>query len=191
MKNVIACLILSGLLAATTPATAEHYIIDPVHSQVLFSVSHLGFSSSHGAFVEFDGTFEFDESDVENSSVEVTIQTNSINMNDASWNSHLTGAKWFFSPKFPTMTFTSTGVTSTGENTMDIEGVLTLLDEPIPVTLNATINKVGDNMGTHTAGFSATTTIDRTQFGMETFAGFIGNEVSIHLEVEGSPPEEE
>ena len=190
MKNVFARIILPGLIILSASASAEHYIIDPVHSQVLFSVSHLGFSSSHGSFVEFEGTFEFDENDIESSSVEVNIQADSVNMNDASWNSHLTGAQWFFAPKYPTMTFTSTGVTSTGESTMDVEGILTLLDEPQPVTLNVTINKVGDNMGTHTAGFSATTMIDRTTFGMETFAGFIGNEVNIRLEIEGSPPEE-
>ena len=103
----------------------------------------------------------------------------------------MTWAKWFFSAKYPTMTFASDKVTSTVENTMAVDGTLTLLDTPLPVTLNVTINKVGDNMGTHTAGFSATTSIDRTAFGMETFAGFIGNEITIRLEVEGSPPEEE
>ena len=191
MKRVFSGLAMSGLLSIALTANAAHYVIDDVHSQVLFSVSHLGFSTSNGAFANFEGSFEFDENDIEGSSVEVIIQTNSINMNDPTWNSHLTGAKWFFSAKYPTMTFASDKVTSTGDNTMAVEGTLTLLDTPLPVTLNVTINKVGDNMGTHTAGFSATTSIDRTAFGMETFAGFIGNEITIRLEVEGSPPEEE
>jgi polyisoprenoid-binding protein YceI len=151
----------------------------------MFSVSHQGISFSTGSFVDFSGRFELDEDNIEKSSVSVTIQTASINLNDPRWNVDMRGESWFNSSTHPTMTFVSTRVKETGDNTMDVRGNLTLLGTTKPVTLKVRMNKVGDMMGQATAGFSATATIDRTEFGMATYAPMIGADVDIRIEVEG------
>jgi len=172
-------------LAAGSAGAADTYVLDTVHSQIFFTASHMGFSNSTGAFKDFEGKFVFDENNFENSSVEVTIDTASIDMNDDTWNEHLSGEDWFNVAKYPTMTFKSTKVSKTGDNTMDITGNLTLLGETRPVTLKTVFNKAGEMMGKMKAGFSAKAKLDRTAFGMKTFSPMIGDKVSIRIEVEG------
>ena len=164
---------------------ADSYKLDPVHTQIMFTVNHLGFSNPTGSFVKFDGGFNFDENNFESSSAHVTIQTSSIDMNNAMWNEHLSGPQWFDVAKYPTMEFKSTKVVKTGDKTMDVTGDLTLHGVTKPVTLKVIFNKKGDQMGKQKAGFNATTSIDRTQFGMSTFAPMVGTEVKIHINVEG------
>ncbi len=173
------------LFTFTCPVVAHTYKIDPVHSQIFFTVSHMGFSNSTGALVDFAGSFVFDEEDVSKSRVEVTMQSNSVNMNDATWNIHLKGVNWFNVERYPTITFKSTEVIKTGDSSLEVTGDLTLLGTTRPVVLNVTLNRIGDLMGNTVAGFSATTIIDRTGFYMDTFAPAIGSEVLIRLEIEG------
>lgn len=184
-KNALSGLMLLGMLGLTTlKASAAEYKFDTVHSQILFSATHMGFSHSHGSFVDFDGTLEFDEKNIAKSKVKVTIQTDSINLNDKTWNDHMKDKKWFNVIKFPTMTFESTSVVPTGDKTFDLIGDLKLLGVSKPVTLNVTLNKVGPFFGKEKAGFSATGTIKRTDFGMKTFVPNIADEIPIRIEVE-------
>jgi polyisoprenoid-binding protein YceI len=185
MKNGVLAIISTALMASAGAVSAASYMLDTVHTQVSFTVNHQGFSNSQGSFADFEGSFDFDEADVGASSANVTIQVGSLNMNDATWNEHLSGDKWFNTAAHPTMTFTSTGVKSTGENTMDVMGDLTLLGVTKPVTLAVTLNKVGEVRGGNIkAGFSATATIDRTEWGLSTFAPAIGSDIAIRIEVE-------
>ncbi len=172
-------LVISGRLLAAD------YQLDTVHTQILFSVNHLGFSTSTGSSVDFEGGFSFDENAVESSSAYAEIQIGSIEFNDEVWNDTMLGKMWFDLSNFPTMTFKSTQVTSTGEGTMLVIGDLTLKGITRPVTLDVILNKVGEQMGVPKAGFSATAIIDRTEFGMSTFAPMIGSEVKIIIQVEG------
>jgi polyisoprenoid-binding protein YceI len=182
MNRIIATL----LIVMLSPlAQAADYLFDKVHTQILFKVSHLGFSHSTGAFVDFDGKFNFNKNDYSDSSVNVTIQVASLDMNDDTWNEHMLDDKWFNASKYPTMEFSSTRVIPTGDSTMDVVGQLTLKGVTKPATLKVTVNKVGVQMGKRKAGFSATTRIDRTQFGLDNYAGMIGNDIDIHIEVEG------
>ncbi len=176
--------VLTGLLLSSVVNAAD-YVFDTVHTQILFRVSHQGFSTSTGAFVDFKGGFTYDESHPEKSSVNVVIDVDSLDLNDDTWNEHVLGDKWFNVAEYPTMTFASTQVVPTGENTLDIIGDLTLLGYSKPVTLKAVVNKVGKQMGIPKAGFSATTSIDRTEWGMTTYAPLIGANVDIIIEVEG------
>ena len=185
MKNVLFAVTTSAALLGGGAVSAATYNLDTTHTQIGFSVNHQGFSNSRGMFVDFEGTFDFDEADVGASSAEITIQTGSLNMNDDTWNGHLSGEQWFNVENHPTMTFKSTGVKSTGDNTMDVMGDLTLLGMTKPVTLSVTLNKVGEvRGGAIKAGFSATTTIDRTEWGLSTFAPAIGTDITISIEVE-------
>ncbi|MBX2808331.1 MAG: YceI family protein [Cellvibrionaceae bacterium] len=179
-------LLLLAALTAVTPLTmAADYVFDKVHTQIIFSANHLGFSTSTGSFVKFDGSFSFDETNMSKSAVNVTIQTDSIDLNDTTWNSHMKGKKWFDVEQFPTMTFVSKSVQKTGDKTMDVKGDLTLKGVTKPVTLAVTLNKIGEQFGKNKAGFSAVTVIDRTDFGMKTYAPAISAEIPIRIEVEG------
>ena len=185
MKKIIFGCITVVCMFFNNALLAEAYKLDPVHTQIMFSVSHMGFSNPTGTFVKFEGGFDFDENNFGNSSTSVTIQTASIEMHDSTWNEHLSGEQWFNVAKFPTMTFKSTKVTKTGDKTMDVTGDLTLLGVTKPVTLKVVFNKKGKMMQFDKAGFNATATIDRTEFGMNTYAGMIGNEIEIRINVEG------
>lgn len=188
MKRFLMTAAAAALLLAPGIARAEveTYSFDTVHSQILFFVSHLGFSVSEGEFLEFDGGFTFDREAPENSSVNVTIDTNSIDMDDEKWDAHMKNEDFFNVEKFPTMTFNSTAIEVTGEDTANITGDLTILDVTKPVTLAVKHNKSGQHpfAGKYAAGFSATTKLKRSDFGMSYGLPNVGDDVEIRIEVE-------
>lgn len=153
----------------------------------MFSVGHLGFSFSHGKFLKFDGGFTFDVEKPENSAVDVTIDTASLNMDSVEWDSHLKNADFFNVEKFPNMTFKSTKIEKTGDNTGKITGDLTLLGVTKPVTLDVTYNKSGVHPYSKNfiAGFSATGTLLRSDFGMNYGLPGVADEVALNIQVEG------
>ena len=176
------------LMATATPVRAElhEYRFDKTHTQILFFVNHLGFSNSQGEFHDYDGTIKFDRDNPENSEVNVTIRTESIDMDDNEWNNHMKNEDFFHVAKYPTMTFESTDIKVTGETEGKITGDLTILGTTREVTLDTTFNKAGKHpySGNYVAGFSATTQIERSNFGMEYGLPGIGDTVNIRLEVE-------
>lgn len=192
MKKI---LLTAAMMALTVPAFAasQTYEIETPHTQVLFSVNHLGFSNSWGKFTEHDGKIVFDQENPANSSVEVTIKTASIEMNDKAWNDHMKNADFFDVEKFPAMTFKSTKIDVTGEDTAKITGDLTIKDVTKPVVLDAKLNKTGSHpmRGTPWAGFSATTSVKRSDFGMTYGLPAVGDDVKIVLEVEAFAPQAE
>lgn len=181
-------LLAAAMMALTVPALAapQKYEIETPHTQILFSVNHLGFSNSWGKFTEHDGTILFDQENPANSTVEVTIKTASIEMNDGKWNDHMKNADFFDVEKFPDMTFKSTKIDVTGADTAKITGDLTIKDVTKPVVLDATLNKAGNHpMGAKPwAGFSATAAIKRSDFGMNYGLPAVSDDVKITLEVE-------
>lgn len=182
-----------ALLAPAALAQQEAYRFDPSHTDITFRVSHLGLSDTHGRFNNFTGEVMLDEADPENSSVDVTIYTWSV---DTAWDprdDHLRRADFFDVATHPAMRFVSTDVETTGEDTAQVTGDLTLLGQTHPVTLDVTLNQIGDHprTGQRMAGFTATGMIDRTQWGMDWGAGNIGTEVHIRIDAEvGRVPSE-
>lgn len=173
---------------------ADRFVIDPEHSNILFWVSHLGYARMIGQFQEFEGEFGIDQENPEKSSVEVTIQTASVDTDHEKRDDHLRSPDFFNSAEFPEMTFNSTQVESTGENTLKVTGDFTLLGTTKPVILDVTVNKVAPNPlpqsgGVLTAGISGRTTIQRSEFGMTTFTPDLGDEIEIWLEIEGTKKE--
>lgn len=167
-------------------AEIEMYEYDKVHTQIMFFISHLGFSISEGEFHDFDGLIEFNRSKPEKSKVNITIQTASIDMDDEKWNDHMKNEDFFNVEKFPTMTFKSNKIDVTGEKTAKITGDLTILETTKPVTLDVTfINSGKHPFGEkYVAGFSAKTNIKRSDFGMTYGLPNVGDDVEIRLEVE-------
>ncbi|MFC4350922.1 YceI family protein [Fodinicurvata halophila] len=177
-----ACFSLPGL------AAPEEYQLDPAHAYVLFKVEHAGYSHTIGRFNDVDGSFVFDEEAPSISDLEVTIQSESVDTNHEKRDEHLRSADFLDVETYPEITFAMTGSEQTGEKTGTITGDLTILDTTREVTLDVTWNKsatspFGDN---YITGASATTTINRSEFGMEygVESGAVGDEVDIEIEIE-------
>ncbi|TNG01202.1 MAG: polyisoprenoid-binding protein [Gammaproteobacteria bacterium] len=188
MKNLVTHIIITWL--AFTPsvyAAVEKYVFDTKHTQILFFVNHLGFSNSQGEFHDYDGNFSFDQNDWMKSKVEIDIRTRSIDMDDHAWDKHMRDKDFFNVTKYPTMHFKSTRVEQINNKKGKLHGELTLLGITRPVSLDFTFNKSGVHPKSKkfVAGFSATTIIKRSEFGMNYGIPAVSDEVQIRLEVEG------
>ena len=176
------------LTAAFLPAfAADKYAIDPTHTQVEFTYSHFGFSNITGRFDQVESEFYFDPADPTQSSVKVTIPMASLSTGVEKLDEHLLTADFFDATQFPTATFTSTGVTAAGEGKLKVAGDLTIHGVTRPVVLDVTINKIGEHpmAKVPAAGFDATTTIKRSEFGVNYMVPNIPDEMTINLFVEG------
>lgn len=173
-------------IPAALPAGLEKFTYDPSHTQVFFVVNHLGFSHSRGRFTKFDGFFLLDEKNPENSKAEMTIDVNSLEMGSPIWNEH-TQAKFLNGGIHPLIAFHSTKIVRTGETTADMTGELSLHGVTKPVTLQVTLNKLGEHPMNKNkmAGFSLKGTLKRSDFGMTEALPMIGDDVALEIEVEG------
>ncbi len=173
--------------AAPADAAPTQYELEKPHTQIMFFVNHMGVSFSHGEFTDFSGDFTYDPENPAAGSATVSIKTASLEMNHEKWNAHLKNEDFFNVEKFPAMTFESTGVEVTGENTAQLTGNLTMLGVTNPVTLDVTFNGAGVHPYNkkNIIGFTATGTLKRSEFGMEYGIPNVGDEVEIRIEVEG------
>jgi polyisoprenoid-binding protein YceI len=182
------------LVALAAPASAASFEVDAAHTTVGFSVRHL-FTSVQGRFNEFQGKIEFDPANPATAKVEGTIRTTSINTSNEKRDTHLRSADFFDVEKFPEIKFVSTGVKNVdaAAKTGKLEGLLTIRDQARPVVLDvAFLGEGKDPWGNAKAGFTATTTINRKDFGLawnetlETGGVLVGDEVTITINVEGN-----
>jgi polyisoprenoid-binding protein YceI len=189
MKKAISLLGAVLLLAATS--SADNWKIDKPHTSVGFTVSHLVVTKVNGNFDDFDGMINFDGENVENGSVNVTIQMASIDTDNEQRDNHLKSADFFDVEKFPVMTFKSKKIVDEEGKNFKIIGDLTIRDVTKEVTLDAVFNgTIKDPWGGTRAGFSATGKINRQDFGvkwnqaLETGGLLVGDEVTINIETE-------
>lgn len=178
-------------LANTAFAAPVKYTFDKEHTTILFYVNHLGFSDKIGRFTDYDGSFVFDKEKPESSSVDITLKPSGIDTFVPALNEELQNDKWFNSTKYPEIHFKSTKIKVTGDKKADIIGLLTFMGQEKPATLKVTFNKDGVHPVSkkNVAGFSADTTINRSQFGMNNYVPMVGENVKLHIEVEGVPAE--
>ena len=183
-------LALASLLAfaAFGAQAADKYDIDPTHTQVEFTYSHMGFSNITGRFDTVQGEFLFDPADPTKSSVNITIPVESISTGVEKLDTHLLAADFFDAATHPTATFKSTGVTAAGEGALKVAGDLTIHGVTRPVVLDVTINKIGEHpmRKVPAAGFDATTTILRSDYGVGGYVPVVGDEVRIDITVEAT-----
>ena len=168
-------------------ALATTYTLDPDHTQVRFSWNHFGFSNPGAVFGKLEGTLDYDEADPTRSSVQVTIPLNSINSNVPKLDAHLESADFFDAVKYPTATFRSTKVTKgTVPNHLEVAGDLSVHGATHPVTLDVTVNKVGEHpiRKSAAAGFDATATVKRADFGITKYVPGVSDDISLHITVE-------
>ena len=185
-------LISSAVLALTFSsqafAEAVKYQIEPNHSHVNWTANHFGFSNQTGKFSDISGEINFDEKKPQDSSVDVTIKIASLTTGLPKFDGHLKSADLFDEEKFPTAKFVSKKIKVTGKNKAKIDGELTLHGVTKPVTLNATFNKSDVSGVTQkpTVGFSATTVIKRSEFGINYAVPAVSDNINLIIEVEAN-----
>jgi polyisoprenoid-binding protein YceI len=190
MKKTIAALVAVALSPAAALAAPTAWEVDPSHSQVGFAVKHLVVSTVRGDFEKYSGKIQLDDEDVAKSSVEATIDVNSIDTKVADRDAHLKSADFFDAANHPAITFKSTRVEKAGKDKLKVRGDLTLRGVTKPVTLDVvTTPEVKGMSGEARRGFSATTKINRKDFGLAwnkaVEAGpVVGDEVAITLDLE-------
>ena len=179
---------LAGLLATagTAAAAPVTYKLDPGHTMVLFSWNHFGFSNPTANLGQVDGTLVYDEAAPTKSTVEATLPLAGLDTFVPKLDEHLKSADFLDAAKFPTVTFKSTKVTSAGKDKLKVVGDLTVHGVTKPVTLDVTVNKVGPHpmMKVQTAGFDATATIKRSDFGVGAYVPNVSDEIKIHITTE-------
>jgi polyisoprenoid-binding protein YceI len=181
MRKTLIALVLA--LSSGAALAADKYVFEPTHSQVNFSYMHLGLSRQTQQLRTVSGELLLDAADLTKSSVDVTIDMTSIDTGVAKFDEHLKSADFFDTAQFPTATFKSTAVAAAGEGKLKVTGDLTLHGVTKPVVLDVTVNKLGEHPMAKkpAAGFNATTTVLRSDFGVGGYVPAVGDEVMISI----------
>ena len=177
-------------VATFSMAKPVAYQIDPTHTATVFSWSHFGFSTPSANFSDIQGIINVDNDKPANSSVNVTIPLASLNTNVKALDEHLKKAEFFDAINYPNITFKSTKVESLGNNQYKITGNLTVKDVTKPVVLDAVMNKQGEHPMTklQSIGFNATTSFDRSAFGVGAYVPNVGDKITVNITTEASVP---
>lgn len=183
--------LIAALTAAPAFAGAEKYVLDPSHSQIVFTYNHLGYSTSTGMFSGFDGEIQFDQANPAASSVTVAFPVKTMLTGWQARFDHFMSPDFFDATEDEMVSFTSTGIEVTGEKTAKITGDLTLNGVTKSVVLDAVLNQAGEHPMEKKpwAGFSATTTLIRSDYNLGAFAPFVSDEVQVAISVEASKAE--
>ncbi|MBL0042714.1 MAG: polyisoprenoid-binding protein [Xanthomonadales bacterium] len=186
MKKTLATLIAAAVFASAPLAAADRYDFDKAHTSILYFVEHMGLSEMQGEFRAFDGELLIDNADISKSSVNVSIDAASIDMDVDKLNEHLKTKDFFDATNQPKLTFKSTKVEAKGDNGLTVTGDLTLLGVTKPVTLDVTMKKVAAHPFAKrpAIGFHAEGTIKRSDFGMNYGIPNIGDVVKIRIDSE-------
>ena len=166
-------------------AADDVYVVDKGHSSLQFKIKHMGVSYTHGRFNDFSGSFKFNLDNPAGCSIEIDVNTDSIDSNDDERDKHLRSAEYFNCEKFPSMSFKSTKIEKTGD-AYRVTGNLTILAVTKSVTMR--MKKVGegkDPWGGYRMGFDGSLMIKRSEYGMTAKIPGIGDEVYLTLGIEG------
>lgn len=191
MKTFALAAVLAAASAGAAVAGAEKYVLDASHSQIVFGYNHLGFSTSYGMFSGFEGEIMFDADAPANSSVSVSMPVKSMMTGWEARFNHIMSPDFFDASDDDMITFTSTGIEVTGDETAMITGDLSMNGMTKSVVLDAKLNQVGNHPQAQKpwAGFDATATILRSDYGVGAFAPFVGDEISVTISIEAMKAE--
>ena len=193
MKSFIRALAIALVVApALAFGQTSTWTIDPDHSNVGFKVRHLMVSNVQGSFDKHSGTVEIDDKDITKSNVTVTIETASINTRVQKRDEHLRSADFFDVAKYPTISFVSRRVATAGNGRLKVTGDLTIhgVTREVVLDVEGPTGESKDPWGNFRRGASASTTINRKEFGLtwnkalETGGVVVGDDVNISLEIE-------
>jgi polyisoprenoid-binding protein YceI len=177
---------------ATSAPTTTIWNIDPAHSSAEFKVKHMMISNVKGKFSGISGKLIFDAASPAGSTVEAEIPVATLGTGDSQRDAHLLGAEFFDAEKYPAFTFKSTGVRTTGPGENEVTGELTLrgLTRPVTFTVEGPSAPGKDPWGNERIGLSATTKINRKDFGLtwnatlETGGVLVGEDVTLTLDIQ-------
>lgn len=175
-------------VATVSMAKPVAYTIDPTHSATVFSWSHFGFSTPSANFSDIQGTINVDNAKPANSSVNVNIPVASINTNVKALDDHIKTAEFFDAAKYPNITFKSTKVETKDKKHFKITGNLTVKGVTKPVVLDAVLNKQGEHpmAKVPAIGFNATTSFDRSAFGIGNYVPNVGDKITVNITTEAT-----
>ena len=181
-------LLLSPGIPPASAASAS-YALDPVHTRVLFAVEHAGFSHALGTVSGSSGQLRFDPDDWSTASLEVSVPLQRLDLGNEKWNQAVRAGNLLDTEQFPTATFISTRIEPIDPQHASVYGTLTLHGVSKEVKLDVTLNALKRHPlppFRRTAGFSATATLSRADFGIDAWKSVIGDRVELRLEVEAT-----
>jgi polyisoprenoid-binding protein YceI len=184
LRNRVLASVATLALAASSALAATTYKVDPVHSQLLFKVNHLGVSNNWGSITAPQGSIVVGD-DGAPTAVSVEVKAANVDTHNDKRDNHLKGPDFFDVKQFPTLSFKSTSIKKTGDNTFEVVGNFTLKGVTKPITV--TLTKVGEaqtGMGRR-SGYDTSFTIKRSEYGMAGLVGPVGDEVTIFVSLEG------
>ncbi len=191
MKNIVLAALLASPFATAAAAAPEAYVLNESHSQLVFTYSHAGFSTTYGMYSGFGGDVMFDAEDPANSSVSITFPAESMITGWDARTTHFVQSGDFLKiGDFPDVTFESTSIEVTGDDTANITGDLTLNGVTQSVVLETVLNAQTDEypfppyQGRKALGLDATTTLSRSAFNMDMFVPFVPDEVPVEISIE-------
>lgn len=192
MTTMLRLLLITFLTVAPTLAMAATWQIDPAHANIEFKVKHLMVAYVKGVFAKLEGTIEADEADLSKAKVSVTIDTASIDTNNAKRDEHLRSPDFFDVANFPAMTFVSKRIVAGGGTVSQVIGDLTIRGVTREVTLEIAelTPAIKDPWGNQRRGVTASAMVNRKEFGLtwnkvlEAGGVAVGDEVKISLDLE-------
>jgi len=178
--------------ATTTQTSTTTWKLDPVHSTAEFKVRHMMITNVKGQFRDVSGALSIDEGDITRSRVEASIDASTIDTRNADRDAHLKSADFFDVEHFPKLSFVSTRVSRTGDDELSVEGDLTIrgVTRRVVFAVEGPTAAAKDPWGNTRVGLSATTKINRRDFGLtwnaalEAGGVLVGDDVTITLEVQ-------
>ncbi|WP_417935160.1 YceI family protein [Falsihalocynthiibacter arcticus] len=191
LKSAVVALAFAGVSSAAVAAPVA-YKFDPSHSQIVFKINHLGLSTTTAMFSGFDGNIQFDQEDPAASSVEVSFPVTTLLTGWEARYDHFMSPDMFNASENSDVTFVSTNIEVTDDTNAKISGDLTINGITKPVVLDAVLNAALEEhpmAKTPWAGFDATATVLRSEFGLGAFVPFVGDEVEIAISVEAMQAE--
>jgi len=180
--SLLFALLAVALFTAPPVLAADTYKVDPVHSTVIFRISHFGTSYVYGRFDEVTGTFTVDDKTPE---FDFSVNAASVDTNNKQRDTHLKSADFFSVKEFPTITFKSTSVSATGDKKFDVTGDLTLHGVTKSITVPLEFVGAADTKMGSRAGYEGHFAVKRTDYGMDKLVGMVGDDVSLIVSFEG------
>jgi polyisoprenoid-binding protein YceI len=173
-------------MAGAAAAQADTWQIDPMHSSAQFSVRHLGVSTVRGAFTKVSGSATYDPTDASKTSLNATIEAGSVDTRVEMRDNDLRSPNFLDVQKFPTLTFHSKQVKTAGSGKLQISGDLTIhgVTKEVVLDVDGPTAAIKDPMGNQRIGASASTKLNRKDFGVNGAPGIVGDDLNITIDVE-------
>lgn len=198
LKQAAVAAVALGLLAGGAVIAQDAFVTDPAqvragtyeldasHGKITWSVSHMGFSTYYGQFVDVAGTLVLDPANPTASTLNVTVPLTAVDTNSDQLDAHLQTPDFFDTANHPTATFTASSIVIDADDPREAEitGDLTLRGVTRPVTIEARFNQAGEVFGAYVVGFDGEATVKRSDFGINYALPVLGDDVTLHIEGE-------